>query len=203
MKFSKFFSNLQESPWYRQFLNPVIEQIETDSNLLDIGTGSGKMLEILFNEKNVNSIGTDTNKDMLSEAKEKLKNTTVKLHHHEAGERLDFDKESFDYITICSVLFHLKKEEIDSMIVNALVLLKKDGKIIVHTPTGGENFFKLTAKYFSLKNKGIYVWYKATKKRASIWTKELYLKKYSKQNRLNYKREIVMNGFAQIEIIEK
>ena len=51
MKFSKFFSNLQEAPWYRQFLNPVIDEINDNSKLLDIGTGSGKMMEILISEK--------------------------------------------------------------------------------------------------------------------------------------------------------
>lgn len=52
MKFSKFFSNIQEKPWYRQFLNPVISEIEQEGKLLDIGTGSGKLLQILATEKN-------------------------------------------------------------------------------------------------------------------------------------------------------
>jgi len=53
MKFSKFFSNLQEASWYRQFLDPVINEIHGSSYLLDIGTGPGKLLEILSHEKNV------------------------------------------------------------------------------------------------------------------------------------------------------
>jgi ubiquinone/menaquinone biosynthesis C-methylase UbiE len=51
MSFSSFFSNLQEAPWYRSFLNPVINEINDDTTLLDIGTGSGKMIQILSNEK--------------------------------------------------------------------------------------------------------------------------------------------------------
>lgn len=202
MKFSSFFSNLQEAPWYREFLNPVIEKIEKNTTLLDIGTGSGKMLEILYTEKNVLSDGTDTNEDMLKEAKKKLQNTNVKLHLTPVGDALPFEKNSFDYITICSVLFHLKKEDKDSMLNDALQLLKKDGKLIVHTPTGKGNFLKLTKHFFSLKNRTIYIWYRATKSRAQKWTKENYLATYASKHNLNYKREVVMKGFAQVEEIK-
>ena len=203
MKFSKFFSNLQESPWYREFLNPVMNCVGINSTLLDIGTGSGKMLEILFLEKNVNSVGTDTNRDMLNEAKIKLKNTTAELHLIKPGEPLKFEKHRFDYITICNVLFNLKKPAIDFMVEDALSLLKKNGQLLILTPTGKGNSIKLTRHYLSYKNKGIYVWYRATKKSAKNWTSENYLAGYTAKNKLKYKREFVMNGFAQLEIIER
>ena len=203
MKFSKFFSKLQEAPWYRQFLNPVINEIGMGSNLLDIGTGSGKMLEILSTEKNVNCVGTDTSEDMLKEAGEKLKNTNTKLHLIVPGEVLPFEQKSFDYVTICSVLFHLKKEDIDNMLNDSLKLLKETGKIIILTPTGSGNVFKLTRHFFSIKNRGVFIWYRATKKRARVWTNENYLADYASKHHLNYNREIVMNGFVQLEIIEK
>jgi ubiquinone/menaquinone biosynthesis C-methylase UbiE len=203
MSFSKFFSSLQESPWYRQFLNPVIDEIENDSTLLDIGTGSGKMLEILFNEKNVRGVGTDTNKEMLKEAEIKLINTSAKLHLIPAGEKLPFEKNSFDYVAICSVLFHMKEEEIDYMLMDSFRVLKDEGKIIILTPTGKGNIIKLSRHFFSLKNKGIYVWYRATKKRAKLWSKNRYLKQFARINKWNYESRIVMNGFAQLEIINK
>ena len=203
MKFSKFFSSLQEAPWYRQFLNPVIDQIDANSSLLDIGTGSGKMLEVLSAEKNVHCVGTDTSEDMLKEAKEKLINTSVKLELTTKGKVLPFDKKSFDYITICSVFFHLEKKEIDEMLKEYLQLLKKDGEIIILTPTGKGNILKLTKHYFSIKNTAIYIWYCATKKRADLWTENKYLSEYTSKNNLKYKCEIVMNGFAQLEIITK
>ncbi len=203
MKFSKFFSKLQEAPWYRQFLNPVLDEIENDSTLLDIGTGPGKMLGILISEKNVTVTGTDTSADMLKEAKEKLRNTNVKLHHIPAGKLLPFKKNSFDYVTICSVLFHMKKTEIDAMLKDSLQVLKDDGKIIILTPTGKGNLIQLTRHFFSLKNKGIYVWYRATKKRAKLWSKTQYLKQFASKNKLNYKSQTVMHSFAQLEIINK
>ncbi len=203
MKFSKFFSNLQEAPWYRQFLNPVLDEIEYDSNLLDIGTGSGKMLEILFDEKNVNGIGTDTDSGMLKEAEEKLRNTSAKLHLIVPGQELPFEKGSFDYVTICSVLFHMKEKEIDDMLMDSLQVLKEDGKIIILTPTGYGNMIQLSRYFFSLKNKGIYVWYRATKNRAKLWSKNQYLKQFASKNKLKYQSRIVMKGFAQLEIIKQ
>jgi ubiquinone/menaquinone biosynthesis C-methylase UbiE len=203
MKFSKFFSNLQEAPWYRKFLDPVIHEIKPDSSLLDIGTGSGKMLEILYHEKSVTGVGTDTNADMLQEAEAKLKNTNAKLHLVNAGEKLPFKKESFDYVSICSVLFHMKENEIDDMLMDSLQVLKDDGKIIILTPTGKGNLITLSRHYFSLKNKGIYVWYRATKNRATLWSKNQYLKEFASKNKLKYESRIVMHGFAQLEIINK
>ena len=69
MKFSKFFSNLQEAPWYRSFLNPVINEICIKGKLLDIGTGSGKLIQILSTEIGMDCTGVDTNSKMLAEAK--------------------------------------------------------------------------------------------------------------------------------------
>ena len=203
MKFSKFFSNLQEAPWYRQFLNPVLNEIKNNTQLLDIGTGSGKMLEILYNEKNVTGVGTDTNADMLKEAKHKLKNTNTELHLIKAGDKLPFEKNSFDYVTICSVLFHMKENEIDAMLLDSLKVLKDNGQIIILTPTGAGSILKLTRHYFSFKNKGALVWYRSTKPRAKQWTAKNYLATYAKKNNLEYQREIVMNGFAQLELINK
>ena len=202
MSFSKFFSTLQEAPWYRSFLNPVLEELGNDKKLLDIGTGSGKMIQILALENNMKCIGVDTSADMLAEAKSKLANTNAELIEIKPNEKLPFEDNSFDYITICSVLFHMKKEAIDKMLQDSLNLLKENGKIIIHTPTGNGNALKLTRHYFSLKNKGIYVWHRSTKKRARKWTSENYLAKYTTKNKLKYQNKVVMNGFARVEVIQ-
>ena len=201
MKFSKLFSNLQEAPWYREFLNPVLKEIGIKGTLLDIGTGSGKMIQILATENGIECTGVDTNEHMLTEAKKKLGNINVNLVKIEPNQKLPFENNSFDYVTICSVLFHLKKDDMNKMLEDSLRLLTKNGKIIILTPTGKGNILKLTRHYFSIKNTGIYVWYKSTKKRAKIWSKENYLAEYAAKNNLKYKSEVVMNGFAQLEVL--
>jgi len=203
MSFSKFFSNMQEADWYRSFLNPVINEIGAEGKLLDIGTGSGKLIQIISNEKNIDCIGIDTNAEMLEEAKIKLKDTKVNLHKIEPNKKLPFEDNSFDYVTICNVLFNLEKESIDSMLQDAQRVLKKEGKIIILTPTGKGNIVTLSKNYFSLKNASIYVWYYATKNRAESWTKNNYLKLYANENQLQYQSKMVMNGFVQLEILRK
>lgn len=196
MKFSSFFSKLQEAPWYRLFLNPVIDTIENNSNVLDIGTGSGKMLEILAKEKNALCTGTDTDINMLSEAQLKLDGTTVALVLTEAGKPLPFKNKKFDYITICSVLFHLDELTIHNMLNEYVQLLNKNGKIIILTPTGDKNLITLSKHFFSIKNTTIYIWYLATKRKAKLWQTNQYIKKYTTQKKRNYRQETVMNGFA-------
>ena len=203
MKFSKFFSSLQEAPWYRSFLDPVINEIDAKGRLLDIGTGSGKMIQILATEKGMECTGVDTDPDMLAEAKKKLKNINAELIEISPDAKLPFENNSFDHITICSVLFHLKKASIDSMLKDALGLLKSGGKILILTPTGNGSVLKLAKHFFSLKNRSVFIWYRATKDRARLWTDENYLAEYASKHNLKYKRDIVMNGFAQLEIIEE
>ena len=203
MKFSKFFSNLQEAPWYQSFLDPVINEIGTKGKLLDIGTGSGKLIQILSNENGIDCIGVDTNPEMLAEAKVKLRSIKAELIEITPNEKLPFENKSFDYITICSVLFHLKKEDIDNMLLDSYQLLKENGKLIILTPTGKGNILKLTNHFFSFKNRSIYIWYRSTKKRAKRWTNENYLSEYALKHKLKYKREVVMDGFAQLEIIKE
>jgi len=203
MKFSKFFSHLQEAPWYRAFLNPVINQIGTSGKLLDIGTGSGKMIQILATEKEKECTGVDTNKDMLAEAKIKLQNINAELVEIMPNVELPFKDNHFDYVTICSVLFHMEKKDIDNMMNDSLRLLNNGGKIVILTPTGDGNIMKLSKHFFSVKNRGIYVWYHSTKHRAKLWTEENYIAEYAKRLHLKYKREVVMKGFAQLDIIEK
>ncbi len=203
MGFSKFFSKIQEAPWYRSFLDPVINEINSKGKLLDIGTGSGKLIQILSIENGMDCTGVDTSSEMLVEAKKKLKNINAELIEISPNTKLPFDNNSFDYITICSVLFHLKKEHIDDMLKDSLQLLKKEGKVIILTPTGKGGILKLTKHFFSLKNRSIYIWYRATKSRAQQWTDENYLAEYASRCNLHYKRKMVMKGFAQLETISK
>jgi len=200
MKFSKFFSSVQETPWYRSFLNPVINEI-TNGKLLDIGTGTGKLIQILSTEKEIDCIGVDTNLDMLLEAQKKLKNTNVQLLQVSIHKKIPFEKNNFDYITICNVLFHLEKNSVDFILNDALRLLKNTGKIIILTPTGNGNILTLSKNYFSFKNLSIYIWFYATKSRAGPWIRNNYLEQYAIKHNLKYKKETVMNGFAQLEVI--
>ncbi len=199
--FAQFFSKVQEAPWYSQFLEPVMDLIPQESQLLDIGTGSGKMLALLAKAKSVSSIGLDTNEDMLHEARQKTMGLPVKLVHIHPGEPLPFQDHRFDTVSICNVLFHLKKEEISTLLDDSRRVLKEKGKIIILTPTGRGGILKLSRYFWGFDNKTIFIWYRATKSRARAWTKNQILAAYCKENGLEYSHQLTLHGFAQLEII--
>lgn len=201
MRFSKFFSHIQEAPWYKQFLTPVVKEVSIDSKVLDIGTGSGKLLELLHSKTNSINTGVDTSDLMLKEAKIKLRNIKVNLFEIEPDKHLPLKQNSFDIISICNVLFNLDKSSVYRILNDSIRIAKKGGKIIVLSPTGKGGIFKLTTNFFSIKNLGIYVWYYATKNNAVSWTNNSILVEYCKKNNLKYNRTITLNGFAQVETI--
>lgn len=143
----------------------------------------------------------DTNSEMLKEATIKLKNNKIQLVKIQANQKLPFKNNSFDYITICNVLFHLKNNEIDLMLNDAIRLLKPNGKTIILSPTGNGNLITLLKNYFSFNNYDITIWFYATKSRAKQWINKNYLKQYTNKKKMTYNSKIVMNGLAQIEII--
>ena len=138
---------------------------------------------------------------MLIEAQKKLKKTNVKLLKIKADTKLPFKMNSFEYITICNVLFHLKKESIDNLLDDAQDLIKENGKIIILTPTGNKGFLSLTKQFLSIKNLSIYIWFYATKNKARKWNNNNHLKQYAYERNLKYNSKTVMNGFALLEII--
>jgi len=201
--FAQFFSNIQERKWYAQFLAPVMAQIPNHSTLLDIGTGSGKMLELLAKNQSVKSTGTDTNQGMLDEAHKKTKGLSVDLIKMEAHAALPFPNEHFNNVTICNVLFHMPKDDVFKMLDDSRRVLKEDGRIIILTPTGQGGLLKLSRHFLWLGNNSIFIWYRATKKNAKKWTTHQILKEYCTQNGLSYSHKLTLHGFAQLEIISK
>lgn len=202
MNFSNFFSTVQESKWYQEFLRPVVEEVSDHSKLLDIGTGSGKLLQILTKEKNADCTGVDTSESMLAEARIKLKNQSVKLIKIEPDTPLPFETNSFDSISICNVLFHMKEANVHFILNEAKRVLKKGGKIIVLTPTGQKGWLRLTFAFLSWSNRSIYIWYFATKKNATTWLDKGYLPAYAQAQKLNYQHRITLRGFAQVETLQ-
>ncbi len=201
MKFSKLLSKVQEKPWYREFLDPVIHEINTGSRVLDIGTGPGKLLQILADENNAECVGVDTDEEMLQMAQKKLNGRNVELFKSIHGLQFPLDNNSFDFITFCSVLFLLPEDEVGKLLKDTLRLLKPGGKILVLTPTGHGNIFILTKYFFSLKNYSVFMWYTATSERGDRWCESRFLEQYARKHKIRYTRKIVMKEFALLETL--
>jgi len=203
MKFANFFSSLQEEPWYQHFLAPVLAEFGEEGTLLDIGTGSGKLLQMVCFETNIHCTGIDSSKAMLEEARTKLRDYPVKLLQVEPGARLPFEEQSFDFISICSVLFLLPGPAVEQLLEESLRLLRNGGKIIVLTPSGNRRFLSLLRHFLSFKNRGILVWYSATRARAQQWSESRFLQRFASQHRLHCREEKVLKDFACLEVLQR
>ncbi len=203
MKFANFFSSLQEEPWYHHFLAPVLAELDEEGTLLDIGTGSGKLLQMVSSETNIHCTGIDSSKEMLEEARIKLGDYPAELLQVEPGARLPFEEQSFDFISICSVLFLLPRSAAEFLLKESLRLMRNGGKIIVLTPSGNRRFLSLLRHFLSFKNRGMTVWYTATRARGQQWSESRFLQGFASQHGLHYREEKVLKGFARLEVLQR
>ncbi len=199
--FVKFFSSVQKKPWYRNFLNDLIEALPRGERLLDVGTGPAKLLQILRREKSMECTGIDTSELMLEEARKELDGEEVALFCVKKDESFPFERNSFDHVTLCNVLFNLEPETCYHLLEESLHVLNPAGKLFVLTPTGRGGFWKLSRKYFSWQNLSMYIWYAATRSRARAWAEKHYLESYAKEKGLRYTTREVFDGFAILEVI--
>ena len=100
--------------------------IKNNSNVLDVGCGTGNFLKILEDSnKNLNLYGIDISEKMLKIAKNKLKNTKLFINQ---AEKIN-SKEKFDYIFTTDAFHHLSNREM--FVKKSYKALKKQGTIII------------------------------------------------------------------------
>ena len=83
--------------WKSYFVDLI--EINTESNVLDIASGSGDIIKLLKKKAAANFFSLDANKDMQKQAKKKLNDKNVKFVNAFA-EKLPFDKKYFDVVTV-------------------------------------------------------------------------------------------------------
>ncbi len=77
--FNSFFSDVQKTPQYNEFSAPLISIVSLNSKALDIGTGTGKLLQYLMYEKSATCTGIDVSASMLAKAEKKLDGLPIKF----------------------------------------------------------------------------------------------------------------------------
>lgn len=203
ISFCKFFSDVQESLWYNEFLEPIVVDVSSNSKVLDIGTGTGKLLQLLVEEKSASCTGIDISASMLVEAEKKLNGLSVKLIQVKPGDALSFQNNCFDIICICNVLFHLDYPAQMLLMKQSLEFLKENGRIIALTPTGKGATKKFIQKFLKKNNKSFALWYALTRRNARRWGTKLLLKEYAKRYMLSYTNSLVFDGFGLMETIKR
>ena len=95
---------IKSIPYYNDGHNLILEMsdyfVKNNSQVLDIGCSNGSLLNLINerhqNKKNINLIGIDNEKDMVSEAKKNHKG--IKFFHKDINKYI-FNKNKFDLIT--------------------------------------------------------------------------------------------------------
>jgi ubiquinone/menaquinone biosynthesis C-methylase UbiE/DNA-binding transcriptional ArsR family regulator len=103
---------------------------ENLSDLLDIGTGTGRILE-LFGKHGVNAVGLDASREMLAVARANLAKAGVANCYVRQGDmyRLPWNGPSFDAVTIHQVLHFA--DEPGHAIAEAARVLRPGGKLVI------------------------------------------------------------------------
>ena len=204
------FLKAQDSSWYAEFLMPVVNSImniTTARKVLDIGTGPGKLPELLSQNQQLKIIGVDINPAMIEEANKRVRSDNVIFQLQNKNESLRFEEEEFDVITFCSVLFLLNNNTRAFLMNEALRVLKSGGKIIVLTPSGEKSSSSavkdVRSFHLSVNNYTFLIWYVLTTYRSSSWRNEKWLSHFAEKNGLKYNSTLVFKNYASMEIITK
>lgn len=205
------FLKAQKSGWYPLFLQPVVENIltmPTAQAVLDIGTGPGKLLELLNKESfRLKLTGIDINPGMIRAAQKRIKKDSITFQLMEPGKPLAFVNDQFDVVTFCSVLFLLNDTSKEFLLNDALRVLKPGGKIIVLTPSGKKaaitSLLEIWQYPFSLFNWTFLLWKLFTSGNAKKWAKQNWLNNYATQQSYQYTSQEVFNGNAFLETLKK
>ena len=134
------FIKATKSTWYREFLMPIAETILHDpagKKILDIGTGPGKLPELLHSQNpSLLITGIDIDTTMIDEARKNLDTVNISWLYQKRDAPLEFARNEFDIVTLCSVLFLVNDQTKTWLLQEAMRVLKPGGKVIVLTPTG-------------------------------------------------------------------
>jgi ubiquinone/menaquinone biosynthesis C-methylase UbiE len=203
---ARFFSNVQDAPWYTHFLNPVLgnlANLDPHATILDVGTGAGRLIELGQMRTHHHWIGADTSADMLAEARRRPHLQHTPLHNLSTDGKLPLDNESVDAVVYCSVLFLLPNPE--RLLDEAWRVLRAGGRVVVLTPSGEG---KLPTSI--LRNIGIHpnnwtflLWRNMTAGQGRAWSQRHVLQSFAKQHHATYQRERVFYGLAYMETMGK
>lgn len=205
------FSKATKSGWYPQLLNPVVEAITGNAQnhvILDIGTGSGTLPEMLIKkDSGLQITGIDIDSTMINEAKRRLSHQNVSFRNQKINAPLEFANEQFDAVTFCSVLFLLDDTIKTGLLNEAVRVLKANGRVIILTPSGKKPILSAFAEVwrykFSFNNFTFPIWKIATTSRGRKWQKQKWLERYARENHLSYSYSLAFNSNAAIETISK
>jgi ubiquinone/menaquinone biosynthesis C-methylase UbiE len=117
------------SAWHHIKFNFIKKKIDEKNHHLDIGCGSGTFISLLQNNF---SVGIDISEKQINFANKKYGAETKQFFHYK--NKIPFQYNSFDSISIVELIEHLSDNEISNLFDETYKVLKKGGKIYITTP---------------------------------------------------------------------
>jgi len=118
--------------WSEYKFAPLLEGLEPDSTILELGCGPGYMLEFLKRCGFRQVKGIDVSREQVQLARSRGSNAEVT----DVFEYLNGRHEAIDAIIALDFIEHFHKEELIALMPLVLESLKKDGRLILQTPNG-------------------------------------------------------------------
>ena len=180
--------------WKSYFVDLI--EINTESYVLDIASGSGDIIRLLKKKVNANFFSLDANKDMQAQAKKKINDKNVKFINAFA-EKLPFHKKYFDVVTVSFGIRNFSN--IDKSLGEVFKVLKDSGTFYCLEFSQINN--KVLNNLYQLYSK-IIPTYGSILANDSDSYKYLIKSIESFPNQVELSKKIKEAGFKQIEVLD-
>ncbi len=117
---------------YKKWYLPIIKRFPKNVAVLDIGCGTGHMLNFLKKEGFQNLYGIDISEELIKLTREKGINADV----YDIFNFLGINKKKFDVVFGLDIIEHFYKDELFGLFKGLNNILNDNGIIIIHTPNG-------------------------------------------------------------------
>ena len=137
-KFKEFYLNsdaiINKSDWvkYRKKILPLLIGYSKNAEILEVGCGSGLLLQYLDHEGYKNLSGIDISEEQVQKAKARGYNVNTA----DVSDYLKNKAGKYDIIIAYDFIEHFSKEEIYNLAMIIYNSLKSSGIFIIHTPNG-------------------------------------------------------------------
>ena len=119
-------------------------EVTNGDKVLDVGCGIGTLIHEISRKAEIKAYGVDISSKMIEVCRQKYKDIGFEVT---TGEKLPFEGNTFDMLTICCALHHLNNPQ--NFFIEAYRVLKSGGTLVVGEPLFPLIIRKLTDWIFS------------------------------------------------------
>lgn len=160
---------------YLQYIYQYITEIlKPGDRILDFGCNSGELILAIASQMDEGKfVGVDFSKIAIENAVQNLNTSGIRNCEFFCCDINDFvSEEKFDYILMSDVIEHLSDSELSAIIRKCKTLLKDDGKIIMHTPNGLNEYCQSDRTLYS--RLFFWIFHKSTNSKFEKSAKQIY-----------------------------